>query len=428
MESPEPSSRTFRYHWEDFSPMSPYPGADMTYDENVWRETAEWYDQRYAVSQTREPLSDYMMYLLRKELADIFYELAAMNLRSSDNFKFRWWNDEDSPLSITQFKQPFAPEMSSENTIYHDLAEYLNKQVIVYFQDDGNRVRLPETRVIGRYIFREWYRLHQGRPPFQRHRFFAKAIIFRKASQQSPRDIPQIISFHRSLCHRVSDRLDDLIEFQIQPGVPYTWPQPIQDPRTWKQHGFDLGHLFRAVFVVVDNQSKVKVDIFPPLSRRSNESTRQFGHRGRDYRIPRYTVLLVRTGDDDHLSSPVDFGPLRESGEALELNRADVEEYSDDVVRVTLHSAFRFLFDLLGQEEQAFAHLRTEREELEDERDRGCERWIERVLSHAREVGIDTNGFTWQGIRRAQARMNGEGFDTEAHLDPPWEHLDAWDC
>ncbi|TRX92928.1 hypothetical protein FHL15_006066 [Xylaria flabelliformis] len=126
------------------------------------------------------------------------------------------------------------------------------------------------------------------------------AVKFPKEPPQAPNDILQIVSFHQSLCRRVSDRLDDLIEFQIQPGDPYSWPRPNPGAKTWKQH-----------------------------------------------------VLLVKTGDDDaHLSLPVDFGPLRESGEALDMNRADVKEYSEDVIHATLHSAFRFLFNLLGREEE----------------------------------------------------------------------------
>ncbi|KAI0542117.1 hypothetical protein GGR58DRAFT_497473 [Xylaria digitata] len=364
IKSQNPSPRVVQYVWEEFGPISPYLGVDTT---------------------------------------------------ATDNFKFRWWDNGSSP-SITQFEQLYAPEISTEN-----LAEYLNKQVVVYVQENNNQIRGPglasltlEIRFIGRYIFREWYRLHHGRPPFQRHRFFAKAISFPKTSPHAPRDIPQALSFYRSLCRRVSDRLDDLVEFRIKPGVPRSWPRPSQGLKTWRQHGFDLGHLFRAVFIVVDYQSRIDRNIIAPLSQRPNETGQEFRHRIIDYKTSRLSVLLVRTGDDAHLSSPVDFRPLRESGEALESNRADVEEYSEGAVRVILNSALRFLFDLLCREEDALAHLRAEREEVEDERDRGCERWIDRVLSHAQEVGIDANGFTWQGIRRACARMNGEGFDAIA--------------
>ncbi|KAI8951055.1 hypothetical protein F4801DRAFT_546236 [Xylaria longipes] len=342
----------------------------MMYDKNPLRDQA-MYNQHYATSQTREPLSDSMMYLLRKELADIFYEQTTIGLRATDNFKFGWSDNGCSP-SMTQFKQLHAPEMSTEDTTQHDLAEYLNKQVVVYFQENNNQVRdlhpasrTPDTRQIGRCNFYEWYHLHHGRPPFQRHRFFAKAISFPKASPQAPRDIPQVLSFHRSLCRRVSDRLDDHVEFQIKPGVSYSWPRPSQGPKTWKQHGFDLGHLFRAIFIVVDGQSRTNDDIIPPLSRRPNELQLQFRQRNRVHQISRVPVLLVKTGDDAHLSSPVDFRPLRESGEALELNRTDVEEDSEGVTRVSLHSALRFLFDLLGREEDALAHLRAEREEVD---------------------------------------------------------------
>ncbi|KAF2971848.1 hypothetical protein GQX73_g1774 [Xylaria multiplex] len=430
IKSQNPSPRVVQYAWEDFSPISPYLGVDMMYDRNPWREQ-DIYNRRYATTQTREPLSDSMMHLLRRELADIFYERSTIELRAMDSFKFKWWDNGSSP-SITQFEQLHAPKISVKNPTNY--TEYLNKQVIVYFQGNDNRVcdldldsRPFETRFIGRYIFREWYHFNHGRPPFQRHRFFAKAIRFPKASPRAPRNIPQVLSFHRSLCRRVSDRLDDLVELQTKPGVPHSWPRPSQGPKTWKQHGFDLGHLFRAVIVVVDDQSRIECNNSCPLSELPNETWQKFRLRRIAYKTSHLSVLLVKTGDDAHLSSPVDFQPLRESGEALELNRADIEEYSEGVVCVTLQSALRFLFDLLRREEDALAHLRAEREELEDERDRGCERWVNRVLSHAQDVGIDTNGWTWQGIRRAWARMNGEGFDAVAQLVPYWEDLDSWE-
>ena len=43
----------------------------------------------------------------------------------------------------------------------------------------------------------------------------------------------------------------------------------------------------------------------------------------------------------------------------------------------------------------------------------GCERWVDRVLKHAEEVGFDDNGFTWTAIRRVQARLVGKAFQDQ---------------
>ncbi|GAP86337.1 hypothetical protein SAMD00023353_1800720 [Rosellinia necatrix] len=130
------------------------------------------------------------------------------------------------------------------------------------------------------------------------------------------------------------------------------------------------------------------------ISRRLNESEVQFKHRESLSKVGNSLDFLARTGDDAHLSSLVGLQPLREVSEALGLNRADIKEYSEDVICVSLRSAERFLFSPLGWEKDAFPHLRAKREELEEERGEGCEQWVERVLSHAQDVSINVNGFT----------------------------------
>ena len=53
------------------------------------------------------------------------------------------------------------------------------------------------------------------------------------------------------------------------------------------------------------------------------------------------TVLLVRTGDDSNLCAPINFEELRTDGFRLPLARSDVSATRDDVVRVSLATAFK---------------------------------------------------------------------------------------
>ncbi|KAI0908663.1 hypothetical protein F4823DRAFT_563663 [Ustulina deusta] len=46
-------------------------------------------------------------------------------------------------------------------------------------------------------------------------------------------------------------------------------------------------------------------------------------------------------------------------------------------------------------------------------------------MAHVGQVGIDTNGFTWEAVCRAKAMLNGEAFD-EHQVSLPWDHLAAY--
>jgi len=66
------------------------------------------------------------------------------------------------------------------------------------------------------------------------------------------------------------------------------------------------------------------------------------------------TVLLVRTGDDSHLTARVNFKALRKGGLCLPLERTDILATSEDVVRVSLTTAVKFITDLQQMEHTTF--------------------------------------------------------------------------
>ncbi|KAL1843048.1 hypothetical protein VTJ49DRAFT_3183 [Mycothermus thermophilus] len=99
----------------------------------------------------------------------------------------------------------------------------------------------------------------------------------------------------------------------------------------------------------------------------------------------------------------------------------------DDRVRRELEDLFHEkaaanIRDLIHREEAALPHVHSAAEALRRELDAMRGRWIEAVLKHAAGVGLDNNKDTWQALRRASARANGEAFDVN-QVAPDWRWL-----
>jgi hypothetical protein len=201
--------------------------------------------------------------------------------------------------------------------------------------------------------------------------------------------------------------------------------------------------LFRSLFLVVDNGHYHHSHESPNDSEEDEEwlcadySIKPALGRGpfqlgkfeqdekyKDCQLSRHPVLLVRTGDEAHLSAPISFQSLLDSHRALPMGRNDYGSW-EDAIRLRLDHALEFIEDLIRREEEALPHVRQAAEALDTELDELCEEWIERVLEHATEVGFDNNGFTWQAIRRAHARLNGEAFNIY-QIAPDWKWLRSW--
>ncbi|KAH7006822.1 hypothetical protein EDB80DRAFT_751594 [Ilyonectria destructans] len=414
-------------HTSCFSPISPYlttcpPYGDSTVPNHVvYRQECDGYDSRYLNSPAHGSQPNNIFLLIRKELEAIFFEESASFLRKEPPFRLGWRRD-GMMTTVNQLQLP--REVFTQDHNPGDLIEYLNKEIMIYFPCAALVYGHQEDK-LGRYLYREWLRLHNGRPPFQRHSFFAKPVCF---GEKGPRSIQQISLFHKTLCSGISARLNDAVNFhptKAQPPAgntdapPMFNPMPSKTIRSWQDHGFNLKHIFRSLFIVIDDQELAGDQEQPAFrARRPHEDLVWYLEECHDWRLSQYTALLVKTGDEASLHSPISFQPLFEAGLALDVNRHDYTGAPEEaVVRVKVDVAEQEALEDVGQAAQA----------LVEEQRQLCDIWIENVMSHAQRVGIDENGYTWLAARRARARMNGEAFD-EDQVKPSWEYLRHWEC
>ncbi|KAH6989022.1 hypothetical protein BKA56DRAFT_628958 [Ilyonectria sp. MPI-CAGE-AT-0026] len=354
-------------HLPPFSTISPY----LVPDREVSRQEHPFYNRRYLKSLTPEPLSEQMAFLLRGELQNMFYEVTALSLRAVEPCRLGWRRMG----RMTTFNQRRLPRRAFARR--GDVIEYLNKEIMVYFETKGLSTDIRDDR-IGRYIYRLWLRLHGGRPRFQRQSFFAKAICF---GEQDP-GIFQI-------CHHSTRAF-------VTHGAPAALfcPMPGEKIQSWRDHKFTAP---------LDMEMRYQLQ------------------------LSQCEVLLVKMGDESHLDSRISFQPLFDAGLALDVNRQDHESNTEEtVVRVKIDVAVHFVWDKLCKERNALANLGQAAQELEEEQRGLCEAWTNRVMIHAEEIGIDVNEFTWQAARRALARLDGEAFDEE-HVSPWHESLRNWE-
>lgn len=392
---------------------------------------SDFYDQRYAQSPTAEPLSESMVRLVRSQLATLFYERMAFGIISTMKFRVEW----NAYGSLRSFKQPRLPPkifIPRCPHIRNHLLEYADVHVAVYFDWLDESFLFPrngfETRKLGRYTWRKWFHWHDGRPPFLGYQKFAKPIGLRGSE---PRDIQNVREFHRSLCDAVSTGLSQQELPKPSPSThrsSQTRSQPtnpkssrLTNLRTYQDRGREMAHLFRAIVIIVDDQvmqykePEICRPVLDPLGLPHNE-------KERDWTVSQYSVLLCRTGDEEHLSSPISFQSLYDSGKALPVNRPDYDDDGISVVRVKIDTALEFLLDLIHRERETMPSIGLAAEMENRQHLEACEKWVDGVMEHAGRVGIDTNGFTWEAVRRAKAALNGEAFD-EYQTDPLWNHL-----
>lgn len=424
------------YHTSSFSAITPYLttcppyGLSTDPDRVVYRQECDGYDNRYLNPPAHGSQPNNILLLIRKELEAIFFEESASGLRHESPFRIGWRRDG----KMTTFNQLQLPrEAFTQDHNPGELIEYLNKEIMIYFPCE-TMPRGHQEDKLGRYLYREWLQLHNGRPPFQRHSFFAKPAYF---GENGPRSIEQISLFHKTLCTGISARLDDAVRFRFREAQPPAGkadappmfnPTPSKKIRSWHDHGFVVKHIFRSLFIVIDDEElAVNRDLPARRAKRPHEDAVWYLEESQDRRLSRYTALLVKTGDEASLHSPIDFQPLFEAGLALEVNRDDYTGAPEEaVVRVKLDVAVRFIYDVLRKEQEALEDVGQAAQALVEEQQQLCDVWVENVMSHAQRVGVEENGYTWIAARRARARMNGEAFD-EDQVKPSWEYLTHWD-
>ncbi|KAI1323559.1 hypothetical protein F5Y16DRAFT_424912 [Xylariaceae sp. FL0255] len=171
---------------------------------------------------TVEPLSNELLRLVPSQLGAIFYERMAEVLQSSDDgvnhgwhqvpiicgMQFREYVDHDW-RTVPDSRQPYLSPRAFTKPLHwvrEDLLAYADNDFAVYFDSHPGRDNgYGMTRQVDRYIFREWFRYHDRRPPFLGHQKLAQGIEFRGSQR---RDVQSFRNFHRSFCDEISIGLD----------------------------------------------------------------------------------------------------------------------------------------------------------------------------------------------------------------------------
>ncbi|KAF5702767.1 hypothetical protein FMUND_13322 [Fusarium mundagurra] len=275
------------------------------------------YNEKY-LEPTRATLRE-IPDLIYKELEIMFFEDSAAQIRMCSDLKLGWRADHCMKTINT-------PRLSKPIVNAYHLDDWSNKEVMVYFEHSA--VDNFDSQKIARYMFREWLRLHNGRPFFQRGGFLGKPLLLR---ENGPQNLEQISTFHGDLSEYVSTHVEHLVEFKRGRSWRSSYPgeQPPKDEspgdiRSWREHGYHMSHLFRALYLVVDKQSMVE-KAAPYYNRKGLKNYDRVHDMERpvERQLAKCTILLVKTGDDAHMSSPVSFLPLFEAGLASNVNRDD---------------------------------------------------------------------------------------------------------
>lgn len=406
--------------------------AEEVFDCSHHPDGDRYYDRCYLQLPTVEPLSEDMVRLVRSQLATMFYECMAYGLVFTSKFRLAWSQYCYDRYCTRSFNLPRLPPRTftpHSRPVRDHLLEYADVHIAVYFNWFDSRFFYAqaqsdfEIRRLGRYVQRKWFYLHGGRPPMLGYQMFAKPIGLEGSE---PRDIQNVREFHRSLCDAVSIGLNEqeipkpsssTYQTRLQPRNPS--PPPSTNLRTYKEKGREIAHLFRAIVIVVDDQVMQYAE--PTTCAPKMEGKLPYSERLRSWFTAQNSVLLIKTGDDAHLSSPISFQSFYDSGTALPVNRPDCDDEAD-VIRVKIDTALEFIFDLIQRERERVPSVGLAAEIEDRQHLEVCERWVDSVMEHAGKVGIDANGFTWEAVRRAKAALNGEAFHKN-QIDPQWHFL-----
>lgn len=173
---------------------------------------------------------------------------------------------------------------------------------------------------------KKWFR--HGDQSIEFGHSFANPI---RIASTGPTIITDILQAHRSLCDWVPGLLGKIQRGEIDKPYMDVWPKP---------RNFKLLPLCRAINAILDELS--------PEGKRNSDGRFHF-----DNEMHRQSVVLVLTGDNSGLSTPVAFESLR--AYMLPFTRADYAPSNDEVeaIRVPLRPAVRFIADVERREEVA---------------------------------------------------------------------------
>lgn len=382
------------------------------------------------IGPTPEPLSAELKARTRQELVYCFNQRMEPHIR--DHVRNRWlaqWNHSSCssiPVSVSYLNHGDAlpPGLLRKNSLGIDI---LSQITAVYFEPgfmrcfgaldwediDDETDPWPYygngCGYIARAMLAAWQEVHhyngEQLENRQQYRWLANAVAL-EGHPGSRGAMEGAIRTHEVICEELRNAQNK--------------PVSSGDPYTWVEHGFEMGPIYRSIIILLDRQQA--------LGR----------GRGKDEAdtcnilFERCSVLLVRTGDEDHLSAPIDFSTLTNAGLTLQLARSEAALVDPagmpQVVRVRLRTAVRFVLDLERREINASSRLTARKNVLDADMLREAESWAEDAIAHAESNGsIDGNLDTWTAVRLAQAHLDGDRCGLEAEpLEDSLPHVRHW--
>ncbi|KAF4626518.1 hypothetical protein G7Y89_g11644 [Cudoniella acicularis] len=269
---------------------------------------------------------------------------------------------------------------------------FCNKVTTLYWTYEAQEDDLvPGVPIVA--LYHQWFQSHDDFRNIGFGSFIASQF---RAIPTSPCLIPDIVKSHLELC----DAAASLLEQAHRTDDTSTLPKNLQD----LEH-YHLLPLNRATIMVFDKWENLE---------HLDTSSEDYGFRWSEQH-----TILVRTGDEAHLSAPIDFNSLRVNTAVL--NRDDIptdEENSSNIgaIRIPISLVVNFIAFLLKREQAAFpAQVNTAVNPdlypyVSEYGDSSLtvEAWVEAVLGEVEETGIDSLLATRDTIRRVKTEERGE--------------------
>ena len=334
-----------------------------------------------------EPLESELREELRMELRRSWY--------TSREDTFGWELRLSWTSGPTGYMLPINSSATSSHPIYplRRLLRFCNKPTVLYWAYSA-QVDYHCPRFIWACIFKEWFCCYDQDPRLDFEYFFANPVC---VTSTGPRTISELLETHEFFYNQTFSFLERLRRGDNEEGYMDAWPDQ-----------YKLLPVCRAILVVLDELVPVR-----PHERKIYL----------DLEVQRQNVVMVRTGNETGLSSPISFSGIRE--QALPLARPDLETHNDiDAIRVPLATAVQFIVNLQRREEAAFPDSApstavqhslypfTHHTEPYAAKITNVDDWVDRVMELANEKGIDKVMDAREAMSTVQAARCGE--------DPVW--------
>lgn len=339
----------------------------MLNDSDVPSETRKSvsYEDR---SSTHKPLTPEM----RAKVATFLKQdyIASANYTLGMQTKIGWTTDFGENTGMFKLKSSIG---STQVIGPCSLREFFNKPTALYWAysaQERDKCRLFPFAC----IFKDWFRYYDNDPNLKFGHFFANPI---QITSTGPRTIAGICDAHKTLYDRASSLQDRVRKCEAGEAHLDAWPN--------SQH-YKLLPLCRAILIVLDE--------IPP-----NPGARISLER----EVQRQNVLIIRTGDEDSLSAPINFDTIR--SQSLPLARSDTDaEDCESIIRVSLRTAVQFILDLQRREELAFPKLSCSVSDMSANADEH----VTGIMREAEEKGSSNVSSVRFAVQRIKEEESGE--------------------